>query len=44
MSILIDRQKRIFSLNTRNTTYQLLADTHGYLRIFITDAELMRLI
>lgn len=32
MSIAIDNENRIFSLNTAHTTYQLFADEHGFLR------------
>lgn len=31
MSIIYNPNKRIFSLHTKNTTYQMLADRHGYL-------------
>ena len=32
MSIAIDNENRVFSLNTAHTTYQLFADEHGFLR------------
>ena len=32
MSIAIDNENRVFSLNTAHTTYQLFADQHGFLR------------
>lgn len=31
MAILFDLNRRIFTLNTRNTTYQMKTDEHGYL-------------
>lgn len=31
MSIVYNSNKRIFSLHTKNTTYQMMADKHGYL-------------
>lgn len=31
MSIIYNPNKKIFSLHTKNTTYQMLADRHGYL-------------
>ena len=32
MCIEIDNKKRLFSLNTKHTTYQMVADSHGFLR------------
>ena len=32
MSIDINQEKKLFSLNTAHTTYQFFADTQGFLR------------
>lgn len=31
MAIIYNKEKRIFSLHTEHTTYQMMADTHDYL-------------
>lgn len=31
MAIIYNKEKRIFSLHTGHTTYQMMADTHDYL-------------